>query len=173
MSAVPDNPCVECLKISKHGCCGLKGSCGLMLTNDEYQRHFQAHARELKIWQSEKFHIISTTNDELGCPHLKDGGCEIYQDRPIDCRLYPYVIRRFIERGRTVKIVFHSKSDCPDKPTLLHLTPEAKASELVAEFGRKVYGENVRIVARHEKGVLSRLLNRIEAMASRYFWRRN
>lgn len=171
MSEDHGNPCVECIKSSKHGCCALKGACGLMLTNDEYDRHFKAHAEGLEIRQSKKFHIISS-KEGLICPHFENGACGIYHDRPLDCRLYPYVMRRFIERGRKVKIVFHSKSDCPDKPALFRLMQEAAAKELVVAFGKKVYGENACVSARHEKGLFSRLIYRAETMVSRYFWGR-
>jgi len=169
MTEIHDNPCIECIRSSKHGCCTIKGSCGLMLTNDEYDRHFKHHAKDLVIWQSNKFYIIASKEGHI-CPHFENDGCRIYRDRPIDCRLYPYVMRRFIKRSQKVKIVFHTKSDCPDKTTMFRLTPETKARALVIEFGKKVYGENSTIIVRHEKGFLSRLIYRIETNISRFFW---
>jgi hypothetical protein len=140
-----------------------------MLTNVEYERHFKRHANDLMIWQSNKFYIISSKEGRI-CPHFENGGCRIYRDRPIDCRLYPYVMRRFIKGRNKVKIVFHTKSDCPDKYVMFQLTPETTARALVTEFGKKVYGEHTAIVVKHEKGFLSRLLCRMETTISRCFW---
>ena len=172
MTEMNDNPCMACIRITNHGCCGIKGSCGLMLTKDEYERLFKRHAEDLVIWQSAKFYIISSKEGRI-CPHFETGGCRIYRDRPIDCRLYPYVMRRFIKRGQRVKIGFHTRSDCPDKNHMLLLTPGTQAKSLIVEFGKKVYGENTTIIAHCEKGLVSRWGNKIEAAISRFFWKQD
>ena len=73
---------------------------------------------------------------------------------------------RLISRNAPkVKLVFHTRSDCPKKSTLL--IPEAEARALVMEFGKKVFGEDKTIIVVREKGPLSRLLIRIEKTISR------
>ena len=157
MGTVRDNPCAACA--TNHGCCTLKGWCGLVLTKDEFEKHFKGHAEELIIGQSDKFIIISSKEGRV-CPHLSDSGCRIYQNRPIDCRLYPYQMRFVSGNARKVIIAFHTRSDCPIKNALL--IPETEARELVMQFGKKVYGENTTVIVRREKGLLSRLRIRIE-----------
>jgi Fe-S-cluster containining protein len=172
MTEITGNPCIACIKSTIHGCCTIKGSCGLMLTKDEYERHFKRYEEDLVIWQSAKFYIISSKEGRI-CPNLENGGCRIYADRPIDCRLYPYVMRRFIDRGHKVKIGFHTKSDCPDKNTLFQITTQTQAKALIVEFGRKVYGKNTNIIVHWEKGVISRWRNKIEAAIVGHFRKRS
>jgi Fe-S-cluster containining protein len=160
MSTVNDNPCVACTT----NCCTIKGWCGLMLTKDEFEEHFKSHAEGILIRQSDKYVVISSKEGRV-CPHLEDGGCRIYQDRPIDCRLYPYVMRFVSENAKKVKIAFHTRSDCPQKKTML--LPEADARALVMEFGKKVFGEDKTIIVQREKGLVSRLRIRIETTISR------
>jgi Fe-S-cluster containining protein len=159
-----ENPCSACT--TNHGCCTLKGACGLMLTKDEYDRHFKHHAECLEIGQSNEFYIISSKDGHV-CPHYAKSGCRIYHDRPIDCRLYPYVMHRFIKRLQKIKIVFHSNSDCPEKTALFLSVPEATARALVVEFGGKVYGGGKTILVQHEKGAFSRFRIRVESAISR------
>jgi len=37
------------------------------------------------------FRIITYQMTEMVCPHLGDGGCGIWQTRPVVCRSYPYM----------------------------------------------------------------------------------
>jgi Fe-S-cluster containining protein len=162
MSTASDDPCAVCN--TNRGCCTLKGWCGLMLTKDEFEKHFKRHAEKLFIRLTDDYVVIST-KEGLVCPHLSDSGCGIYQNRPIDCRLFPYVMRFVSRNAKKVKIAFHTRSDCPKKSTLL--IPEAEARALVMEFGKKVFGEDKTIIVVREKGPLSRLLIRIEKTISR------
>jgi Fe-S-cluster containining protein len=161
MSTVSDNPCVAC----PTNCCTLKGWIGLILTKDEFEKHFKGHAEELFVRLSDNYVVISTKEGRV-CPHLSDGGCRIYQDRPIDCRLYPYQMRFISGNAGKVKLVFHTRSDCPQKNALL--IPEAEARALVMEFGKKVFGADKTIIVVREKGLLSRLRIRIEKTISRH-----
>ncbi len=163
MKTVNDNPCEACT--TNRGCCTLKGWCGLVLTKDEFEAHFKNHAEELFVRESNKYVIISTKEGRV-CPHLaKDGSCRIYKDRPIDCRLYPYVMRFVFEKPRKVKIAFHTQPDCPQGEALL--IPEADAKALITEFGKKVYGEDKTIIVQRQKGLFSRLRIRIEITMNR------
>ncbi len=162
MSTVGDNPCAAC--ITNRGCCTLKGWCGLMLTKDEFELHFKEYSNGLSVRLTNDYVVIST-KEGLACPHLTGSGCRIYQDRPIDCRLFPYVMRFVSANAKKVKIAFHTRSDCPQKNTLL--IPEAAARALVREFGEKVFGGDKTIVVVREKGLLSRLRIRIETTINR------
>ena len=163
MSTVGDNPCAACS--TNRGCCALKGWCGLILTKDEFERHFKSLAEELFVRLSDNYVVISTKEGRV-CPHLEDdGGCRIYQDRATDCRLFPYQMRFVSGNAKKVKIAFHTRSDCPQKNALL--IPEAEARALVTKFGKKVFGDDKNIIVVREKGLFSRLLFRIEKAISR------
>ena len=159
-----ENPCHACAV--NRECCTLKGACGLMLTNAEYERHFRRHEADLTIRQTNGFYIISSREGRV-CPHLDNNGCRIYRDRPIDCRLYPYIIRRFIRRGNRVKVAFHSKSGCPEKKMLIHSMSAATAKSLAVDFGKEVFGDGTKVVAQMERGLISRLCLRLEAAIAR------
>jgi len=137
-----------------------------MLTKEEFERHFKSHSEKLEVRPSNGFIIISSKEGQV-CPHYEISGCRIYNDRPIDCRLFPYVMHRFITRLNKTKIVYHTNSDCPEKNALFQHVPKAIARSLIMEFGKKVYGENKAITAQCENGALSRLRIRIEAALSR------
>jgi len=137
-----------------------------MLTRDEYERHFRNYRDELITRPVNGFFIVSSGKGGA-CPHWENGGCRIYLDRPVDCRLYPYAIRHIIRKKQAVKIVFHARSICLQKNPLYQLMPESEARALVTAFGKKVFGQRTPIVVQREKGPLSRLRNRIEAALSR------
>jgi len=137
-----------------------------MLTQGEYERLFGNHAAGLSVKRSDGFIIVSSRVGGA-CPHWGDGGCLIYPDRPIDCRLYPLVMRHLIERKRQVKIVCHDRSPCPHRGSLSALLTESGVRALVTAFGKEIYGDRVAIVVRREKGALSRLRYRVEAALSR------
>jgi Fe-S-cluster containining protein len=165
MSNVHKNPCIACT----FTCCTLGGSCGLMLTKDEFEKHFKSHAEGLLVRVSKKIVIVSSKEGRV-CPHLENGGCRIYQDRPIDCRLYPYQMRPVHEKRKKAKIEFNTRSDCPQKKSLFLLMPEAEVRALVMAFGKKVYGENKKIIVQqYEKKLVSRLRNLIETVIGRSF----
>jgi Fe-S-cluster containining protein len=37
------------------------------------------------------FRVISYQMTEMVCPHLEDGGCDIWEARPVVCRAFPYM----------------------------------------------------------------------------------
>jgi Fe-S-cluster containining protein len=162
MSESRVNPCRSCT--INQGCCTRLS--GLMLTQDEYDRHFKSYGDGLVLRKSHGVFIV-TPSPEGACPHWGNGGCSIYQDRPIDCRLHPFIIRHMIEKRREVKIVFHNRTECPQKASLCAMMPESEIRALVAAFGKKVYGENIAIIVHREKGPFSRLRHRLEAALRR------
>jgi Fe-S-cluster containining protein len=137
-----------------------------MLTRDEFEQHFRNYRDELVSRPVNGFIIVSSGKGG-SCPHWENGGCRIYLDRPIDCRLYPYAIRHLIRKKQSVKIVFNADSICLQKNRLYRLMPEAEARALVMAFGKRVFGERTTIIVQREKGPFSRLRHRIEAALSR------
>jgi Fe-S-cluster containining protein len=143
---------------------------GLVLSPDEFKAHFKRHREELAIKQSNKVFVVSSQKGG-GCPYWGPDGCQIYLQRPIDCRVFPYVTARIIENRSNVKIVFHSRSDCPLKDQLYLKMPESDIRNLLMELGKSVYGSTKTIVVQHERGIISRFRNRIEAAISRRLYK--
>jgi Fe-S-cluster containining protein len=166
MDNIQVNPCLAC-STGQHCCSRLSG---LVLSADEFRTHFEGHRKELSVTHANKVVIVSSTN-ETACPHWEPGGCRIYRQRPIDCRVFPYVTARIIEKRSKVKIVFHSRSDCPLKDQLYRTIPEADIRNLLLELGKSVYGSAKTIFVLHERGFISRLQNRVEAAISRRLYR--
>lgn len=159
-----EHPCAGC--VTHYGCCSLKGSCGLMLTREEFEKHFEGYAEKLVVRSAEHFVIISSRHG-CTCPHLSDDGCRIYQDRPVDCQLFPYMMSHVFHNRRRVRIVFHDKSDCPHQALIIQ-TPEA-ARVLARKFGQAVFGSGMSVVADFEerKTVVTRLHNLADKMLAR------
>ena len=166
MGNTNSNPCSTCA--TGYGCCTLKGACGLMLTKEEFDKHFKGHTDKLVVRSSRNFVIISS-RDGFACPHLDVGGCRIYHERPIDCRLFPHMMSNVFERRNHIKIVFHDRSDCPQKGHLFQPTDEARA--LVMEFARSVFGTNRPIIVKFEKRrtLITRARNFIDRKLSEHY----
>jgi Fe-S-cluster containining protein len=96
-----------------------------MLTEKEFDSIFKDHEDGLVVKRSNDVVIISPKNGGA-CPYWKGEGCSIYQQRPIDCRLHPYMITHIIQRKNKVKITFHNLNDCPRRDVLMS---EAEGSE--------------------------------------------
>lgn len=159
MSDTTYNPCLGCA--TNQGCCRHLG--GLILTEDEYESIFEEHKEKLVVTRFDNFLVISL-KDGGTCPYWREYGCSIYQDRPIDCRLHPFMMRHFIHGKRAEKIIFNNLNDCPQRDTLM---TEAEAGALVVQFGKRIYGEDKVVVAQCERGLVTRLRNDVEAVISR------
>jgi Fe-S-cluster containining protein len=135
----PVNPCLDCPDL----CCALQGACGLRLSQEEYQRFFQAYQEVLDVRQEDGVVILSARPGR-GCPNLGDKGCRIYDERPIDCRLYPYQVAPLYQTRRRVVLMLYRQPVCvadKDFSFLADRTPE-----LAAAFGRRAFpGKQVRV----------------------------
>lgn len=129
-----DNPCLTCT--ADQQCCKVMG---LKLSRDEFEKHFKAHSSRLTIIKYKKMYIVYPRNN-LPCPYWDEKkGCGIYENRPIDCRLYPYDLHKLIEKNGVIEIEFYDQTDCPHKEKLFMPVDEAK--ELMKTLAREVYGE--------------------------------
>lgn len=136
----------------------------LMLTDDEYSAHFQQHEKDLFVKHANGVYAVTPRNGNP-CPQWSRGGCTIYRDRPLDCRLYPYQMARIRPEKDTLRIRFETSSICPQTELFLTLMPETEARALIEEFWRKVVGDEVRIVIERESGFASRLRSWLQVRA--------
>jgi len=143
---------------------------GLLLSPDEFNRLFKSHVEDLIVRRSNNV-LVLLPKEGHACPHFENGACRIYNERPIDCQVYPYVIRHVIEKRTKVKIVFHTRSDCPQKSILYTLVTEAQARALIVKFGKRLYGANKAIVVHREDSIVSQWLNRFDAAIFRRWHR--
>jgi Fe-S-cluster containining protein len=166
MSNSKDNPCLAC-NTNQHCCSELSG---LFLAEQEYNQHFKKHEAILDVVWSNKFAAVSRKAGGP-CPHWGKDGCRIYPDRPIDCRVFPYVTTQAIVKRNHVRITFHSRSDCPIRDRLYLQIPETEVRSLLVALGKKAYGETKRIIVCHEDEIAAKLRNRVRYFLKRQ-WRR-
>jgi Fe-S-cluster containining protein len=159
-----NNPCHTC----PDSCCALKGHCGLRLSKDEFETFFRDQEQDLNVRVEDKIVIIST-KDGLVCPNLGKKGCRIYEDRPIDCRLYPYQMLPMYETRRKAKFMLYLQPNCVQNETFLY--PEEEARALVEEFGRKVYGDKRIVVQTYRDRFLPKLRNKCEVLFVKFCMR--
>lgn len=138
-----DSPCASC-SIGQYCCSYLKN---LKLTKSEYKRHFAQHQRKLEVRQEGSIYIVSAKQGQtVSCWSNK---CLIYNDRPIECRLYPYTIGVVWIWHARILITFHSRrTGCPHKQLLLISRDEAR--ELISSFARDAFGDQYIVRIRHE-----------------------
>ena len=157
---VNNNPCLNCPK----KCC-IVGLIGLMLSKEEYETYFKEHEQNFLVRSEDKI-VFLTAKEGIICPYFENEGCKIYDERPIDCRLYPYQMRLAYETKEKIKFILHSRSDCPRKANLL--LPEAEAKALIMDFGKKVYGDK-KIIVQNCDNLFARLTNKIEMLLVKLF----
>ena len=155
--SVPENPCLSC----PDTCCGIPGKFSLRLSKEEFEKHFKDREQDLVVKEKDKV-VMIFSNEGKVCPNLEKKGCRIYEDRPIDCRLYPYQMLPLYETNSKVKFILFMIPNCIENKTFL--IPESKARALVEEFGRKVYGDKKIVVQVFEDRFLTKLRNKIETL---------
>ena len=130
-----NNPCQTCP--AEQQCCEVLG---LKLSKREFEKHFKKHSDKLSVIKYNKMFIVYPRKN-LPCPYWDERkGCGIYQERPIDCRLYPYDLHQIIEKNGVIEIEFYDQTDCPHKEKLF--MPVDKAKELMKSLARDVFGED-------------------------------
>lgn len=130
---IPDNPCAIC-SIGQDCCSNLSG---LKLLESEYNLHFASDCRRLRTQEEGQFYTVSS-KDAGPCPQWLKGRCNIYHDRPIECRLFPYTIGLIACDESYVVLTIHARTRCPLKKKLL--MPKVKAEELVRSFAYQAFG---------------------------------
>jgi len=153
----PDNPCLSC----PDTCCGIPGKFSLRLSKDEFEKHFKDSEQDLLVTEKDKVIMIYSIEGKV-CPNLNNKGCRIYQERPIDCRLYPYQMLPLYETREKVKILLYIKPECVENRTFN--IPVNEARKLVEDFGRQVYGNKKIIVQVFEDKFLPKLRNKFEIL---------
>ena len=148
-----DNPCLTC----PDSCCALKGECGLRLSPAEFEAHFKEHIQNLHMRQDGK-NVVISTREGLVCPNLGEKGCRIYEERPIDCRLYPYQMLPVYETRRKVKFMLYMTPDCVANRTF-HFS-EQSARALVEKFCKDVYGDKTVLIQIYQDRFLPKLKNK-------------
>ncbi len=157
-----DNLCDQC-STDQH-CC--KQLTGLMLTREEYEAQFKNYEENLFVEESDGVYKVTPRNG-TACPHWDHGGCAIYPNRPIDCRLYPYMMTR-VDKGKdTLKVTLQMSSQCPKIDAVGMLKSETEAHALATEFWRKVTGDETGIIVQRESRLVSQLRSWIKAIFRR------
>ena len=96
------------------------------------------------------------------CPNWQRDGCAVYDDRPRECRLFPFTL--FVRKGGegVVSLGYHCDTRCPMKGRLA--MPKAEVVRLVAEFGQDAFGDRTEVRAER---LFERLRRRAVALAYR------
>ena len=128
-----NNPCRTCE--ADQQCCKVLG---LKLSKHEFETFFRKHSERLSVIKYNEMYIVYPRNN-LPCPYWDEKkGCGIYEDRPIDCMLYPYDLHQIMEKNGTVEIELYDQTDCPHKETLY--IPVEDAENLIKTLAREVFG---------------------------------
>lgn len=143
MDSANINVCIKC-SIGQYCCRNL---IELRLSKIEYKQHFAKHSDNLEVRQDTGIYIVSS-KEEFSCPKWVGEKCTIYEDRPMECRLFPYTIGRIIQKGNRINITFHSRTPCPMKGTLL--MPKVEATRMLMSFARSVFSNVDKINIEHE-----------------------
>lgn len=138
-----DNPCLTC-SIGQDCCRKLSG---LKLTESEYKQHFAIHREKLEVRQDGQIYVVSSKEGHA-CPHWSNNQCTVYDERPIECRLFPYTIGVIDRKQGHVLLSFHARTGCPNKKELL--VSEDKAKEMVFLFARNAFGGKCIVEIEHE-----------------------
>lgn len=138
------NPCLACT--IAQGCCAEMQ--GLLVTESEFQRVFSRHHNALEITQTGRLKRL--TSKAGPCPNWH-GACTVYEDRPMECRLFPFTVSLVAATSQTIHITAHDRVDCPQKEALR--PREAAAIDLIKAFARDAYGPGHTVHISFERGV--------------------
>jgi Fe-S-cluster containining protein len=165
MVAEDENPCLFC-NVQKKCCNPLEG---LRLSSAEFERHFRKHLDCVSVLKYGRTFLVSSRKGSP-CPYLGEHGCRIYGERPVDCRLFPYVLVNMRKKRDRILVTFRKDSDCPHREELF--APLEEARELVTSLAQEVFGVEKRVEmkeleGRAERGYASRVLDRVISRISR------
>jgi Fe-S-cluster containining protein len=134
-----DNPCLECSV--NQGCCSHLN--GLRVNQDEFDRCFAHHVDKLDIDRDGPLYRI-TVKDGGACPNWEDK-CSIYEDRPMECALFPHTIGAVFD-DETLLLTVHKRTECPLKDALA--MDDADAIRRVERYARETLdiGDNFRVI---------------------------
>ncbi len=125
---------------------------GLMVTKTEFERAFSRHRDALDITSHGK--LMRLTAKAGPCPNWQ-GACAIYEDRPMECRLFPFTISVVATTPRRVHITAHNRVNCPQKD---HLLPdETTARGLFEAFAREAFGSDRSVHIVFERGLAGKV----------------
>jgi len=122
---------------------------GLRLTTAEYNLCFSHHVGLGKVTaKREGFIYIINSDKKKICPNWKNGGCFIYEDRPLECRLFPYTLYVKKQTQKKAEVRFHLARSCP-MVSQLRMTDHA-AKTMVKNFCVEAFGVNMEIIVKPE-----------------------
>ncbi|MDG1416771.1 MAG: YkgJ family cysteine cluster protein [Maricaulis sp.] len=131
-----ENPCLKCtLELS---CCASLS--GLRVNQTEFDRCFADVADQFDVERDGPFYRLSVKNGGA-CPHLETQ-CTIYEDRPMECALFPHTIGAVFDND-TLLMTVHKRTDCPQKADLA--MDDAEAVNRVEQFARETVGADAKI----------------------------
>jgi len=127
------NPFDYCQNCNVNCCVDLSG---LKVTPRDFELLFKAHRDKMDVKDNGAYLQISARNGEA-CPVFDGEKCSMYEDRPMECRLYPYTVEDVIDDGEAVRAEIHATVRCPSLSELLP-TPEV-AQSLTEDFLKECY----------------------------------
>lgn len=137
------NPCLAC-SIEQDCCHRLDG---LVVTAREYERVFARHADRLDVTEVGELRRVSARG--APCPNF-EGRCTVYDDRPMECRLFPVTTHVVAVSGDTVRVTVHDRTNCPQKAALM--PDDATVTRFVEGFARDAYGPEKAVEVIFERG---------------------
>lgn len=132
------NVCAAC-EIDQHCCANLTG---LKLSKAEFKRNFLHHRKSLLIEEYRGIYRVSGRVNR--CPNWRGDQCAVYDDRPFECRFFPYTIAETMRIGRLVVLTYHHQTLCPQKDRLL--APRTEVVDMLVSFAEDAFGRDVRVV---------------------------
>ena len=138
-----DNSCFSC-PIEQECCRKLR--C-LRLTKSEYNKHFAQHLEKITIKDCDETYVISSKEGQP-CPYFKNLKCAIYDDRPIECRLFPYTLGNIHKKNSCAIIGYHERTLCPNKKDIL--MPDKEAKRLIISFAHEAFNDKYTVKVKRE-----------------------
>lgn len=136
------------------GCAACKEPCcsplsGLRLNDKEYQTHFAQFEEKVEV---QSFGCVRMIAIDDGCPHFNPSvGCTDYENRSMECRLFPHTMNHVIAFKNSVFITVHTRTVCNHKPEVM--IPDEEALRLVKDWAHQTYPGR-KVTVRLENGII-------------------